>query len=223
MSRDNKRLARLLREAKLRIPNACIEDIDYAPKRELDRKLIRQLGTCAWIAQHANVIITGATGTGKSYLACALAQQACRSGYRALYRRMPRLLEELALAHTPMAATRACSGVWRKSPCSSSTTGESHRYATRNAASCSKSSMTDTGCDRRSSPPIACRKLARSRRRPDNRRRPARPPRAQRTSDQAARTHPAQTPALTPQQQPQQPQPLRSTSFRSDSAITLPI
>ncbi|NLG75152.1 MAG: ATP-binding protein [Xanthomonadaceae bacterium] len=106
MSRDNKRLARLLREAKLRIPNACIEDIDYAPKRELDRKLIRQLGTCAWIAQHANVIITGATGTGKSYLACALAQQACRSGYRALYRRMPRLLEELALAHADGTYTR---------------------------------------------------------------------------------------------------------------------
>src|SRR5690606_30701454 len=60
----------------------------------------------AWIAQHANVIITGATGTGKSYLACALAQQACRSGYRALYRRMPRLLEELALAHADGTYTR---------------------------------------------------------------------------------------------------------------------
>lgn len=106
MSRDNKRLERLLREAKLRIPNACIEDIDYSPKRELDRKVIRQLGTCSWIALHANVIITGATGTGKSYLACALAQQACRSGYRALYRRMPRLLEELALAHADGTYTR---------------------------------------------------------------------------------------------------------------------
>lgn len=99
LARDNKRLKRALREAKLRISGACIEDIDYAPKRELDRALVRQLGTCAWIATHANVIVTGATGTGKSYLACALAQQACRSGYRAAYRRMPRLLEELALAH----------------------------------------------------------------------------------------------------------------------------
>lgn len=106
MSRDNKRLERLLREARLRIPNACIEDIDYSPKRELDRKVIRQLGTCSWIPLHANVIITGATGTGKSYLACALAQQACRSGYRALYRRMPRLLEELALAHADGTYTR---------------------------------------------------------------------------------------------------------------------
>lgn len=106
LSRDNKRLARALREAKLRISTACIEDIDYAAKRELDRSLVRQLGTCAWIGVHANVIITGATGTGKSYIACALAQQACRTGYRALYRRVPRLLEELALAHADGTYTR---------------------------------------------------------------------------------------------------------------------
>ena len=106
LSRDNKRLARALRAAKLRLPNACIEDIDFAPKRELDRAAIRQLGTCTWIASHANVIITGATGTGKSYLACALAQQACRTGYRVSYRRMPRLIEELALAHADGTYTR---------------------------------------------------------------------------------------------------------------------
>ena len=106
LSRDNKRLARALREAKLRIPTACVEDVDYSPKRELDRAAVRQLGTCAWIASHANVIVTGATGTGKSYIACALAQQACRSGYRAVYRRMPRLLEELALAHADGSYTR---------------------------------------------------------------------------------------------------------------------
>jgi DNA replication protein DnaC len=106
LSRDNKRLARALREAKLRIPNACIEDIDYPAKRELDRPLVRQLGTCAWIGSHANVIVTGATGTGKSYVACALAQQGCRSGFRALYRRVPRLLEELALAHADGTYTR---------------------------------------------------------------------------------------------------------------------
>ena len=106
LSRDNKRLARALRAAKLRLPNACIEDIDFAPKRELDRAAVRQLGTCAWIASHANVIITGATGTGKSYVACALGQQACRSGYRVSYRRMPRLIEELALAHADGTYTR---------------------------------------------------------------------------------------------------------------------
>src|ERR1019366_3420084 len=68
--------------------------------------LMRQLGTCAWIRSHASVIITGATGTGKSYVACALAQQACRSGHRVLYRRIPRLLEELALAHADGTYTR---------------------------------------------------------------------------------------------------------------------
>lgn len=106
VARDNKRLVRALHEAKLRLPNACIEDIDYNPKRELDRALVRQLGTGAWITSHANVIVTGATGTGKSYVACALAHQACRTGFRALYRRMPRVLEELALAHADGTYTR---------------------------------------------------------------------------------------------------------------------
>jgi DNA replication protein DnaC len=109
LARDNKRLAKALREAKLRLPNACIEDIDYAAKREIDRPLVRQLGTCAWVGSRANVIITGATGTGKSYVACALAQQACRTGHRASYRRMPRLLEELALAHADGTYTRLLS------------------------------------------------------------------------------------------------------------------
>ena len=118
LSRDNKRLARALRAAKLRLPNACIEDIDFAPKRELDRAAVRQLGTCSWIALHANVIITGARGTGKSCLACALAQQACRSGYRVAYRRMPLLIEEvlddlehvtpLLVAHAPRSSRANC-------------------------------------------------------------------------------------------------------------------
>jgi DNA replication protein DnaC len=106
LARDNKRLSRALHEAKLRITNACLEDVDYSAKREIDRAAVRQLGTCAWVSTHANVIITGATGTGKSYLACALAQQACRHGFRALYRRVPRLLEELSLAHADGTYTR---------------------------------------------------------------------------------------------------------------------
>ena len=65
LSRDNKRIARALREAKLRMTNACIEDIDYGAKRELDRVLVRQLGTCSWIGAHANVIITGSDGHGE--------------------------------------------------------------------------------------------------------------------------------------------------------------
>jgi DNA replication protein DnaC len=83
-----------------------MENIDYTARREIDRAQLRQLGTSAWVGAHGNVIITGATGTGKSYIACALAQQACRAGYRALYRRVPRLLEELALAHADGTYTR---------------------------------------------------------------------------------------------------------------------
>lgn len=96
--RENIRLARALKEAKLRMSNACVEDIDCSSKRELDKALVRQLGTCRWVAEHQNVIITGKTGTGKTYLACAFAQQAVRKGYRAIYRRAPRLYQELALA-----------------------------------------------------------------------------------------------------------------------------
>jgi DNA replication protein DnaC len=98
LHRENKRLARNLKEAKLRFPGACIEDIDYPAKRALDRSMIRHLATCVWVKEHLNVVVTGATGTGKSYIACALAQQACRVGYRALYRRASRLYDELVLA-----------------------------------------------------------------------------------------------------------------------------
>jgi DNA replication protein DnaC len=99
LARENKRLMNALREAKLRLSQACVEDIDYAPRRELDKTLLRQLATCRWVHDHHNVLVTGMTGTGKSYVACALAQQACRRGHRALYRRLPRLFEELTLAH----------------------------------------------------------------------------------------------------------------------------
>ncbi len=96
--RQNKRLDRLLRAAKLRITGACIEDVDYAHERKLDKSLVRQLATGRWIAARQNVVITGPTGVGKTYLACALAQQACRQGHRVLYRRAPRIFDELALA-----------------------------------------------------------------------------------------------------------------------------
>lgn len=106
VARDNKRLAKALHDAKLRIPDACLEDIDFSSARDLDRALVRQLGTGHWIAAHTNLVITGMTGTGKTYLSCAFAQQACRLGRRALYRRVPRLLEELALAHADGSYTR---------------------------------------------------------------------------------------------------------------------
>jgi DNA replication protein DnaC len=98
LARENKRLTRSLKEAKLRLSQACIEDIKYGARREIDKAQIRQLATCVWIQQHHNVLVTGMTGTGKTYVACALAQQACRKGYRAIYRRCSRLFEELTLA-----------------------------------------------------------------------------------------------------------------------------
>ena len=99
LERENKRLAKLLRDAKLRIPSACMEDLDLNPKRALDRPLVRSLATGRWITDHQNVLITGMTGVGKSHLACALGQLGCRKGHKVLYRRVPRLFEELTLAH----------------------------------------------------------------------------------------------------------------------------
>ena len=96
--RQNKRLDRTLKDAKLRIGNACLEDVDFASERSLSRKTVRELSRCRWVVEHQNVVITGPTGVGKTYLACALAQQACRQGYRALYRRTSRLFDELRLA-----------------------------------------------------------------------------------------------------------------------------
>jgi len=98
LDRQNKRLARNLREAKLRLSDACIEGIDYPARRKLDKAVIRGLASCTWIHEHHNVVITGPTGVGKTYIACALAQQACRKGYRVLYRRVPRIFDEILLA-----------------------------------------------------------------------------------------------------------------------------
>ncbi len=97
-ARENTRLTRTLRAAKLKLSQACVEGIDYPARRELDKAVIRQLATGRWIAEHQQILISGATGTGKSYLACAFAQQACRQGYRARYWRAPRLFQECALA-----------------------------------------------------------------------------------------------------------------------------
>jgi len=98
LARDNRKLARLLKDAALRIPSACLEDADTAVGRGLDRGMLRQLASCTWIGEHLNVLVTGPTGVGKSYLASALGQAACRKRMTVLYRRLPRLFDELALA-----------------------------------------------------------------------------------------------------------------------------
>ena len=95
--RENHRLTGRLRKAKLR-QTACLEDLDYRSPRGLDRSLMLSLGSCQWIREHLNLLIAGPTGTGKSYLACALAHRACMEGYSALYLRVPRLFGELAIA-----------------------------------------------------------------------------------------------------------------------------
>ena len=95
--RHNRRLQTRLRKAKLRL-DATVEDIDYRHPRGLDKFLMLSLAGCDWIHQHHNVIITGPTGAGKSYLACALGNKACREGYPVLYYRIARLFQELAIA-----------------------------------------------------------------------------------------------------------------------------
>jgi len=95
--RDTNRLRLRLKQAKLRL-TATVEDVDFRHPRGLDKSLVLALAGCRWIREHHNVIITGPTGVGKSYLACALAHKACREGFRALYLRAPRLFDDLALA-----------------------------------------------------------------------------------------------------------------------------
>ena len=95
--RDNRRLSSRLRRAKLK-HNAALEDIDYRHPRGLDKSLIQSLAACQWVKEHLNILLTGPTGVGKTWLACALAQKACREGYTILYLRLPRLLQEMAIA-----------------------------------------------------------------------------------------------------------------------------
>ena len=97
IARENRRLHRLLRAAKLGI-NACLEDVKCDPARGIDKAVVRSLATCQWIRHKQNVIIVGKTGVGKTFLGSALAQAACRNGFRALRTRVPRLLHDLAIA-----------------------------------------------------------------------------------------------------------------------------
>jgi DNA replication protein DnaC len=96
--RENRRLSRLLQLATLK-ERACLEDLDFRARRGLDRSQLASLTSCDWIRSGQNLIIHGATGCGKTFLACAFAHQACRQGLSALYLRAPRLFDELGLCH----------------------------------------------------------------------------------------------------------------------------
>jgi len=95
--RDDRRMSSRLRRAKLR-HNACLEDINYRHPRALDKSLMLAFSTCRWLKEHLNILITGPTGIGKTWIACALAHQACREGFSVLYLRLPRLLQDIAIA-----------------------------------------------------------------------------------------------------------------------------
>lgn len=97
--RDDKRRERLLKEARLKYPQAAIEDLDGRAGRGVDRRAVMSLALGDWIDSGHSVLITGPTGAGKSWLACALAQYACRRGHTAVYQRVPRLGEELRIRH----------------------------------------------------------------------------------------------------------------------------
>lgn len=96
--RQKKRMLRLQKLAKLRYPNVYPEDIDYHRKRVLDESLLRDIMKGHWLVQHQNLILSGPTGVGKSFIACAIAQLACRSHQSVRYFRVPRLIEALAIA-----------------------------------------------------------------------------------------------------------------------------
>lgn len=95
--REDRRLVRLLKEARLKVP-ACLEDLDYCASRGLDRSVIAGLSSFDWLERRHNVVITGATGTGKTYLSCAFGNGACRKGFKTFYHRVPKLLEEVKIS-----------------------------------------------------------------------------------------------------------------------------
>jgi DNA replication protein DnaC len=95
--KENTRLKRLLKEAKLKL-QACVEDIDFKTSRGIEKSVLLNLSSCNWIRSHQNVLISGPTGVGKTFLACALAQKACREGLRTFYLRCPQFFYQISLA-----------------------------------------------------------------------------------------------------------------------------
>jgi DNA replication protein DnaC len=142
--RENQALGRRLKNAKLRTPNACVEEIDYRTARGLDRSVFRSLvQQSAWVGTHENIFVLGPTGVGKSFVACALAQKACRDGYSALYTRAQSLFRDLSMGE-PTAVCAVCSRGSAVSMSWSSTTGPWLRFQNPNAATSGRSAKTAT-------------------------------------------------------------------------------
>ena len=99
LSRENNRYRGLLRDARLKVAQACVEDLHYKVTRGVDKSQIAALAEGAWIQRGQNLLMTGPTGSGKTWIACALAHQACRQGLSARYWRVPRLFEEIRTSH----------------------------------------------------------------------------------------------------------------------------
>lgn len=95
--RENRKLTNRLRQAKLK-EDACMEDVDYSPDRNLSKTVITRLAECSWISKKENVLLTGPTGAGKTWLSCAFANQACRQGYGARYIRLPKLFQAIGIS-----------------------------------------------------------------------------------------------------------------------------
>lgn len=98
-ARRTRKLTRLIRAAQLHFPSACVEDIEYHADRKLDKALISKLATCTYIQDRHNILLLGASGAGKTYMACAFGIAACRNFFRVKYVRLPDLLNDLAVAH----------------------------------------------------------------------------------------------------------------------------
>jgi DNA replication protein DnaC len=98
-ARGTRKLTRLIRGAQLHFPSACVEDIEYHADRKLDKALISKLATCTYVQDRHNIIVLGASGAGKTYMACAFGIAACRNFFRVKYIRLPDLLNDLAVAH----------------------------------------------------------------------------------------------------------------------------
>lgn len=149
--RENRRMGRLWTACQPKIRAAVIEDIDYRGRGGLDRAQLASLASCEWIRQSQSLLIHGATGAGKTYLACALAHQACRAGLSAWYVRAPRLFEELNLCHADGTFRKRLAASPR-SNCWSSTILRFPRSGPASATICSNSWMTVSDRAPQSSP-----------------------------------------------------------------------